>query len=193
MQLMALASTVHIAKQQRTISDEFPPTPTTIKTKWSDMHETATSPTQSQTYQLLMHQDVATLIKHTKSSDYKWIGNHWAAPPGVPTFTPRQLKSYFQKRNVLVIGDSTSRQFYNTLFALMTADDLDAVAVKELDAADVIDANKAEKVTKCTKEQGRAISEMGGRRRSECRDIICVEDAAGVSASVSVSANDTTD
>jgi hypothetical protein len=79
------------------------------------------------------------------------------------------------------------------LFALMTADDLDAVAVKELDAADVIDANKAEKVTKCTKEQGRAISEMGGRRRSECRDIICVEDAAGVSASVSVSANDTTD
>ena len=37
----------------------------------------------------------------------------------------------------------------------MTADDLDAVAVKELDAADVIDANKAEKeITKCTKEGG---------------------------------------
>ena len=119
MQLMALASTVHIAKQQRTISDEFPPTPTTIKTKWSDMHETATSPTQSQTYQLLMHQDVARLIKNTNSSDYKWIGNHcWAAPPGVPTFTLRQLKSYFQKRNVLVIGDSTSRQFYKNPLCL---------------------------------------------------------------------------
>ena len=74
MQLMALASTVHIAKQQRTISDEFPPTPTTIKTKLSDMHETATSPTQSQTYQLLMHQDVATLIKNTNSSERRILG-----------------------------------------------------------------------------------------------------------------------
>ena len=210
--LMALAS-VHIAKQQRTISgdnDEFSSTRTIIK-KRSDMHETATAtrgvtsdssssdlnpkhrrqePEPAQTHQLLMHQNVATLIKNTNSSDYKWIGNHWAAPPGVPTFTPRQLKSYFQKRNVLVMGDSTSRRFYNTLFALLTADDLDTVAVKELDAAEVIDANKAEKVTKCTKEQGRAISEMGGRRWSECRDMIGVNDAVGASASVST--NDTT-
>ena len=72
------------------------------------MHETATAaapaepaPAPAQTHQLLMHQDVATLIKNTNSWDYKWIGNHWTAPPGVPTaFTPRQLKSKFQKRNV---------------------------------------------------------------------------------------------
>jgi hypothetical protein len=56
------------------------------------MHHTATAEPAAepaappQTHQLLMHQDVATLIKNTNSWDYKWI--------------PRQLKSYFQKRNV---------------------------------------------------------------------------------------------
>jgi hypothetical protein len=198
---MALANSVRIANQQRTISDA----PITIVNKWSEteiMHETASpdtdtdaAPSPAQTHQLLMHQDVATLIQNTNSSDYKWIGNHWTAPPGIPTFTPRQLKSYFQKRNVLVIGDSTSRRFYYTLFALMTADDLDNVAVKELDAADVIDANKGNKVNLCPKEQGRAISDMGGRRWSVCRDMIAFGDddsAAAAADAVSLSANDTT-
>ena len=199
---MALANSVRIANQQRTISDA----PITIVDKWSEteiMHETASpdtdtdaapAPSPAQTHQLLMHQDVATLIQNTNSSDYKWIGNHWTAPPGIPTFTPRQLKSYFQKRNVLVIGDSTSRRFYYTLFAIMTADDLDNVAVKELDAADVIDANKGNKVNLCPKEQGRAISDMGGKRWSVCRDMIAfgVEDSAAAADAVSLSANDTT-
>ena len=62
-------------------------------------------------------------IKNTNSSDYTWIGNSWIPPQGVPIFTPKQLKDYFSRRNVLFIGDSTSRRHYTTLYYLMNSTD----------------------------------------------------------------------
>ena len=60
-------------------------------------------------HMLLLDESIQERIKNTNSSDYTWVGNHWLPPPGVPTFTPRQLKAYYSQRNVLVIGDSTKQ------------------------------------------------------------------------------------
>lgn len=88
-------------------------------------------------------QDAAILLNN--SSQYKWTGNHFIPPYGVPTFTPANYRNYFAKRNTLFIGDSTGRRAYATLFAMMTScnGDDDNIKVKDLDGFLVIDFNKA--------------------------------------------------
>ena len=119
-----------------------------------------------------MDQNVETLIKNTNSSDYKWLGNHWIAPPGVPTFTPRQIRAYFKKRNVLVIGDSTSRRFYATLFGMFHTDDLDNVSVEEISNKTLLDENMYFKyVTNCTLQQNRSIAKhMTAMKGTTCKN-----------------------
>jgi hypothetical protein len=79
--------------------------------------------------------DILNSIKSTNSSDYSWVGNNFVPPPGVPVFTPSQIKDYFQNRNVLFLGDSTNRRFYGTMKALIHADDLDDISLEALDKA----------------------------------------------------------
>jgi len=121
---------------------------------------------------LVMDQTIETLIKNTNSSDYKWLGNHWIVPPGVPTFTPRQIRAYFKKRNVLVIGDSTSRRFYATLFGILTADDLDNVRLDEVNNGKLLNENKGRKNrSMCTRQQNRSIAKtMTAMMGSTCKD-----------------------
>ena len=96
-------------------------------------------------------------IKNTNSSQYSWVGNHWVAPPGVPTFTPRQLKAYHSQRNVLVIGDSTSRRMYTHLRFIMNATNLDDMKLREIEPDPFKD--RGEKV--CSEDMGyRCVSRM---------------------------------
>ena len=89
-------------------------------------------------HNLLMDQHVQERIKDTNSSHYTWLGNQWIPPPGIPIFTPKQIKEYYSGRNILVIGDSTSRRLHATLLAILNAVDLDNVPLKEV----MQDANK---------------------------------------------------
>ena len=73
------------------------------------------------------------IIKSTNSSDYTWLGNQFVPPPCVPIFTPSQIRTYFQQRNVLMLGDSTNRRAHGTLLAIFNAEDLDDVHVAALD------------------------------------------------------------
>jgi hypothetical protein len=84
-------------------------------------------------HELLSSESMADRMKNTNSSDYRWVGNQWVPPPGVPVFTSSQIKKYFSKRNVLVIGDSTSRRMHVTMLSLMGAADLDNVKKIEVD------------------------------------------------------------
>jgi len=77
--------------------------------------------------------DIIEIIKTTNSSDYTWLGNHFMPPPGLPIFTPSQIRTYFQQRNVLMLGDSTNRRARGTLRAILNAEDLDDVKVAELE------------------------------------------------------------
>jgi len=98
---------------------------------------------------LLPHDDyVYERILNTNSSDYIWVGNHWMPPPGVPTFTPRQLKEYYSRRNILVLGDSTGRRMYTTLYKVMQAADLEDMTVRE------IDGDPFKRVNVCGKDMG---------------------------------------
>ncbi len=54
-------------------------------------------------------------------------------PLGVPIFTPRQFKEYYSRRNILVIGDSTSRRLYTTLYKVMQAADLEDIVITDID------------------------------------------------------------
>ena len=125
-------------------------------------------------HKLLMDESVHERIKNTNSSDYTWVGNHWTPPPGVPTFTPRQLKEYYSQRNVLVIGDSTSRRFHATLYAMMNATDLDDMKVREIEH----DQNKHQSA--CSEDTGRYISHMSGVKWIICsNNTVEVEDTHG--------------
>lgn len=54
-------------------------------------------------------------------TDYTWVHDYWIPPIGVPTYLPTQMLSYFSKRNVLFMGDSTTRRSYATLYDLMNS------------------------------------------------------------------------
>ena len=77
--------------------------------------------------------DILEIIKSTNSSDYNWLGNHFVPPPGVPVFTPSQIRTYFLQRNILMMGDSTNRRLWGTLRAIINAEDLDDVKVAPLE------------------------------------------------------------
>lgn len=91
---------------------------------------------------LQMNQYEAASIMKSNSSEYTWLGNSFIGPRGVPTFTPKQIKAYFEGRDVLFLGDSTSRRLFNTINGIITAEDLDDVKISELDEEDVLNANK---------------------------------------------------
>jgi hypothetical protein len=77
--------------------------------------------------------DILEIIKSTNSSDYTWLGNMFVPPPGVPVFTPSQIRTYFLQRNVLMMGDSTNRRLFGTLRAIINAEDLDDVKIAPLE------------------------------------------------------------
>ena len=107
-------------------------------------------------HKLLLDESVHERIKNTNSSHYTWNGNQWVPPPGIPIFTPRQIKAYYSQRNILVIGDSTSRRFHNTLFNMINAADMDDLKLTEIDRDDFYHVNS------CSAEigDGRHISKM---------------------------------
>jgi len=94
---------------------------------------TVLSPRNYEHHNLLMDDHVQERIKVTNSSQYTWLGNQWVPPPGIPFFTPKQIKEYYSHRNILVIGDSTSRRLYITLYAILNATNLDDIPLKEID------------------------------------------------------------
>ena len=111
---------------------------------------------------LLPHDDyVYERILNTNSSDYIWVGNHWMPPPGVPTFTPRQLKEYYSRRDILVLGDSTGRRMYTTLYKVMQAANLEDMTIGKIDG----DPWKQKK--KCGED-------MGDRYISTLRESLCL-------------------
>ena len=115
-------------------------------------------------HKLLLDESVHERIKNTNSSDYTWVGNHWMPPPGVPTFTPRQLKEYYSQRNVLIIGDSTSRRVHATLYAMMNATDLDDMKASE------IEHDHPKRKSACSEDMGRYISHMSGGKWIICQN-----------------------
>lgn len=123
-----------------------------------------------QSHELLSSESVADRVINTNSSDYKWLGNQWVPPPGVPVFTPSQIKSYFTKRNVLIIGDSTSRRFYMTMRGLMGAHDLHNIKKNEVDGNEKLSMNKDGSETSC-EELNRELITMSGKRMSACMDL----------------------
>ena len=107
----------------------------------------------SNTYTATGGIEIETVDNHhllSSSNNYTWIGNHWVPPPGVPTFTVLQMRTYFQNRNVLFIGDSTGRRSYNTLFALINAEDFDDIDVASVERG--IDVTKMSPYFICPQE-----------------------------------------
>ena len=110
------------------------------------------NPSILQRLQISQHE--AASIMNSNSSEYNWLGNSFLNPPGVPTFTPRQIKAYFERRNVLFLGDSTSRRLSHTIFGIITADNLDDVKLAEIDGVRLMNGDKTTK-TQCNENQRR--------------------------------------
>jgi len=67
--------------------------------------------------------------------------------PGVPTFTPSQMRGYFSQKNVLFIGDSLGRRsYFATMFGMMNATDSRDVGVNKIDSSRIIDVNKGRRI-----------------------------------------------
>ncbi|VEU44651.1 unnamed protein product [Pseudo-nitzschia multistriata] len=58
---------------------------------------------------------------------YRWIGENWIPPPGVPYFRGSDLRRLFRAENTLWLGDSTARQDYQTMNSILSAPDPDNV------------------------------------------------------------------
>ena len=125
-------------------------------------------------FQITQH--AAASIISTTSADYTWIGNSFIAPPGVPTFTPKQIKTYFEGRNVLIIGDSLSRRLHVTLLGIMNAYDLDNIKMRELNQENILNADKNQSSNNCDGTKNRTIiTGLEGSKWSVCKDLIVDE------------------
>ena len=79
---------------------------------------------------------------HVNSS---WIGNQWMPPPGYRLYTTREIQHYFynEQHSILIVGDSTARRFYGTLYGIFNATSNPYnVHVHEINSPNVIDVNK---------------------------------------------------
>jgi hypothetical protein len=84
----------------------------------------------------------ASILQIKNDMTYSWIGNHWIPPLGVPTYTAEDMNNFFQKENVLWIGDSTGRRAYATMFAIMNATSPSDLTLNDLNGPHIIDVNK---------------------------------------------------
>ena len=72
-----------------------------------------------------------TIPSIVSETDYTWVGKSYFIPPeGIPMYTFRQMRQYFQDHSVLVLGDSTGRRSYATLYAILnrTTDTASSIA-----------------------------------------------------------------
>ena len=79
-------------------------------------------------------------IVQTSLSNYSWVGNHWIPPVHVPTFSARQMRQFFQRHDLLSIGDSMGRRAYVSMYNVMNAEDIDNVPERDIELN--IDVNK---------------------------------------------------
>ena len=84
-----------------------------------------------------------------------WIGNRWfPSLEHYRVYGPDEMKEVFSKYNILWIGDTTARQDYATLYAILNRTDTD-IKVLDIDDPRVIDINLHNKRVKheepCTK------------------------------------------
>jgi len=91
------------------------------------------------THNLFAHAYLTSTSYH-----YSWVGNHWYPPMGEPNLLPQHIRRLFQSENTLWIGDSTSRQDYNTMYQLINGKSVDNIMVFELDNTGVINKQKNE-------------------------------------------------
>jgi hypothetical protein len=76
------------------------------------------------------------------NSNYSWIGKSWRPPPGIPLYTPDEIKAVFQHRNTLFLGDSTGRRAFATLYAMINSSTPNDISFNDLNLPFVIDVNK---------------------------------------------------
>lgn len=86
-----------------------------------------------------------------------WIGNRWfPSLEHYRIYGPDELKEVFSKYNILWIGDTTARQDYTTLYAILNRTNTD-ITVLDIDDPRVIDINLHNKRVKheepCTKRE----------------------------------------
>jgi hypothetical protein len=92
----------------------------------------------------------ARMSQSKNDSNYSWIGNQWIPPLGVPIYTAEDMNNFFQKENVLWIGDSTGRRAYATMFAIMNATSPSDLSLNDLNGPHIIDVNKGSIKEICT-------------------------------------------
>lgn len=98
---------------------------------------------------------------HLNSS---WIGNQWIPSSEYRLYEAHEFHEFFSSHSVLVVGDSTARRTFGTLFALINSTTLNNIAVEELDSPSVIDVNKKKKVEFCKKENLTLCRSMPGKK-----------------------------
>jgi hypothetical protein len=86
-----------------------------------------------------------------------WIGNHWVPPNGWRYFSAKELRTVYQDKSIMWVGDSLARRAATTMYGILkeaaNASDVN-VPVAAIDASDVIDVNKMTITELCTKWMG---------------------------------------
>jgi hypothetical protein len=77
---------------------------------------------------------------HINSS---WIDNQWVPPPGYITYSADEIQNYFHQQSILIVGDSTARRMYSTLYGILnTIDNPDNIIVDGIDSISAPGINK---------------------------------------------------
>lgn len=79
-----------------------------------------------------------------------WIGKQWIPPMEYHTYSPTELRRLFANHSILIVGDSTARRAYATLYALLN-NSATVLETDQLNHASIIDMNKRRIVEKCHK------------------------------------------
>jgi hypothetical protein len=86
---------------------------------------------------------------HINSS---WLGNQWIPPPGYKTYSADEIQNYFHQQSILIVGDSTARRMYSTLYGILNATENSYdIKVSDIDSPSILNINRGRSSTFCHK------------------------------------------
>jgi hypothetical protein len=83
------------------------------------------------------------------------MGNQWVPPPGYMTYSATEIQNYFHQQSILVVGDSTARRMYSTLYGILNAtENPNDIIVDDIDSSAILNINKKQEQGFCHNKEG---------------------------------------
>jgi hypothetical protein len=81
-------------------------------------------------------------VRHNTSDTGSWLANQWIPPQGWKLYSAAEIRHYFSKKSILLVGDSQCRRFLATLWPVLSRINETDIPTAQLDNVLQLNVNK---------------------------------------------------